>query len=290
MNQLITVVSLTVVCSILVIRQCKSLSLSLVRRAFGFSFSYGFRADQTLDLYWNQTSQQVLNAYETAQQQCQLDQWELCESPRFDPVLMWDSWTMTVVSLEHDTAVLQATTTTENEAIDTPVDIQTEEKEPNKPQLSSSTTPGTPELHSLRTARRLTEETPCFHQTFPNRCLQTAWINQRVRPACSRSLHYLHDIVLTQQQQERTSRMFKTIFGSFWVVLMLLWVCWMFQTNESELKQCDSYCCDKERDADCLLQCCLQNKSRSEQSENPPSLTFDSSCTNKKTPIYIPIV
>ena len=123
--------------------------------------------------------------------------------------------------------------------------------------------------HHLRTAtsrrRQLRNNKATMPTSFPSPCLQNAWIEQKVHPACSRALHHLQDWVTLQQHQTCTAHLFQMVFGIFWVVLLLVWctMYWIFQTSDFEQIQVllwkqqhreSCCCCREEHSQSCPLQ------------------------------------
>jgi hypothetical protein len=224
---------------------------------------------------WIKALEDVEAAYEAAHDLCLRDERELCESVSSSEAHhtvatpQMDFWTLTL-SLERDSAPhLMPSMDSSIEKRNLP------DFAPSKTSSASSSTFSVAEAQYLRAAtsrRRLTEEStvsqyyPIVSTNFPSDCLQTAWIEQNVHPSCSRALHHWQDMETLLQHQKCTARWFKSFYGAFWGMLLLVWyvMYWIFRTSDLEeieilllkhpecLQACDPCCC-------CAESCCAEN-------------------------------
>lgn len=111
-----------------------------------------------------EASYNVTTAEHTAQQQCQLDQWQLCESPRY------------YQEQPGDTDLLEVTWLLEE---------------------SDDTVP----FFTDDSATWVQQDNE--YLLFPDNCLKTFWIEQRLRPACDEALRDLQNSLDFQERVDK---------------------------------------------------------------------------------------
>ncbi len=212
------------------------------------------------------TQKNVAVAYQMAQEQCQLDQWRFCESPRYynTPELAFlmeeANLLMTFVWVSQEAESIPhfvGSTTTwiwihDHRFQENYQDEQAEDL-PLPSQASPSVAVAKMQESQLRSEtmryRRLTEESsPCTHKSspFPDMCLYKAWMEQGVRPECSRALNHLQS---TREMQNLHKWMCQTVL----VFVCAMWfgyALWMlFRIMKRLIQVCGACsccsCCDK---------------------------------------------
>ncbi|GAX29011.1 hypothetical protein FisN_7Hh398 [Fistulifera solaris] len=219
---------------------------------------------------WNMTQKNVAVAYQMAQEQCQLDQWRFCESPRYyntpefsflmeeANLLMTFLWvSQQAESIPH----FVGSTTTWIWIHDNRHQENHHEGEQAGdllllPQASTSDDVAKMQETQLRSEtmrhRRLTEESfPCTHKSspFPDLCLYEAWMKQGVRRECSRALNHLQS---TREMQNLHKWMCQTVlifvcamwFGyAVWMLFRIMKRLMIQATDACSCCSCCNKCC-----------------------------------------------